>query len=230
MSSRSVLGRIGLIGAAGSLAVGMALVSSGTASAKTDSYLATYNTSGPVSTISTDLVIPSYTCHKGDALALYADAYDADADAFSGGYIDLACKKTGKPKLEVALEIDGSYTFPTTVMALGDTVQIELSCGDSGTTATVSDTNNDNVYTESDPTASSCQNAYIGDIGVGLGAGQRTLPDFHAVDYSNAEVNGSALGTFDPTKTNYYEGAANIIKVKALTNDGLNFVTKQTGT
>ncbi len=62
------------------------------------------------------------------------------------------------------------------------------------------------------------------------GGGQKTLPDIHAVDFSNVELNGSALGSPTPTKSNYYEGAPNVIKFKGFTNSGLNFVTKQKGT
>lgn len=112
----------------------------------------------------------------------------------------------------------------------GNTVELELTCGESGTTVTVDDVSNSNEYTNSSATASSCQNAYVGDIGVSKAGGQRTLPDFHAIDFSDAEVNASALGSLDPTKTNYYEGATNVIKVKPFSNSGLNFATKQKGT
>jgi hypothetical protein len=233
LDSRSILSRIGLLGVTLSLALGIGLVSSGTASAATPSYLATYNTTGDVSTISTDVVIPTYTCAKGDAVDAFANAYDSDssdATPYSGAYLVLGCSKKNKPELDIALEIDGTYEYAAVVMAQGDTVQLVVSCGPSGTTVSATDETNTNGDTDAVPTASSCEDAYIGDIGVGDGSGQRTLPDFHALDFSNAEVNSAALGSFTPTKTDYHEGAANVIKVKPFTNGGLDFATKQKGT
>ena len=54
-----------------------------------------------------------------------------------------------------------------------------------------------------------------------------SLTAAHRIDFSNVNVNGSSLGSFTPTVSNYYEGRKNVITVGPITDGGTAFVTTQ---
>jgi hypothetical protein len=232
MGKRSTLARIGAVAAGPLLAIGLVSVPSGAATANTKtpkSYLATYNATTSVSSISVTVTLPSYTCKKSDDVAAYADTEDLNTDTWSGTYVGLACGKKNVPIYSPALEIDGAYTNPAATMRADDTVVLSTSCGATGTVVTIDDVTSTSSVSTSSASPSDCSAAFVGDIGVQKGAGPKVdnLPRFGSIDFSNVNVNGSSLGSFTPTVSNYYEGKKNIITVGPITDGGTAFVTTQ---
>jgi hypothetical protein len=228
--------RLGLAGAlAGSflLAGVMATPAGAHGSKPTDSDLAVYNANTePVSTISVQVTVPTYTCKKADQVALYTNTFDEDGPGefpFSGPSMDLACGKKSVPVVESSLEVAGTTTFPTITIVPGNVVQMNVSCGGTGTVVSLDDTSTGHSVQATSAAASDCNGVFMGAIGVLKGAGPKLcpLPGFGSADFSDALINGSSLGSFSPTATNYYEGKKNQMTVGPVTDGGTDFaITK----
>jgi hypothetical protein len=231
MGKRSNFVRIGAVVAGPLLAIGLVAAPSGAATnTKTPkSYLATYNANTAVSSLSVTVTLPSFTCKKGDDVAAYANTEDLDTDSWSGTYVGLACGKKNVPVYSPSLEIDGTYTNPAATMRAGDTVVFTTSCGATGTAVTIDDVTSVSSVSTSSASPSDCSAAFVGDIGVLKGKGPKleNLPTFGSIDFSNVNVNGSSLGSFTPTVSNYYEGKKDVITVGPITDSGTAFVTTQ---
>jgi hypothetical protein len=212
------------------LFLSLAATPAGAKTKPTDSYLAIYEAANiTVSTLGAEASIPSYTCKKADQVAVYDDTYDEDASTFSGVYVDLACGKHNVPAPSVALEIDGTYDNPTITIAPGDDVSMSVTCGSSGTMVSLYDVTSGHTVDNTSGTASDCNGAFVGNIGVLKGAGPKLspLPDFGSVTFTNVDVNDVAIGTYTTTTTNYYEGKKAQIDVGPLTDSGSSFTNTQ---
>lgn len=210
------------------LFLGLAATPAG-ATKPTDSDLAIYEASGvSVSTLGAQATIPTYTCKKADQVSVYTDTYDEDASNFTGVYVDLACGKHNLPAPSVALEIDGTYDYPTMTITPGDDVSLSVTCGGTGTEVSLYDATSGHTVDNTSSTASDCNGAFVGNIGVLKGAGPKLspLPDFGSLTFTNVNVNDTAIGTFSPTATNYYEGKKDQIDVGPITG-GNSFVNTQ---
>lgn len=234
----SALVRVALVAAGSVLVVGMASAPASAAPTHTKppqkSYYGGYaQTTGTASSVQATIVLPTYTCKKGDNLGPGIQAFDNTANAWDQEFIYLGCSKTGK-KYEpsyggTGIEIDGVYIFPDLVMSAGDSIEFTTTCGPTGTVSTIEDLNSSQSVSNSSTAASSCTSGGAGDLGIaGKGTGgQSNLPTFGAIDYTNVTVNGVGIGATSPVATNYYEGKKNEITTGALTDDGTAFTTTQ---
>lgn len=58
----------------------------------------------------------------------------------SNGTLYLACKAHEKPVYRVATDVDGIFGFPSATIPAGDTLTLSVTCGSSGTVASLDDT------------------------------------------------------------------------------------------
>lgn len=219
--------KVGVLSGGSLLAV---MLSAGTAGAKPppDSHLAGYGFSEGVTSVVGTLTAPSYTCKGSDNVTAQVSTYDDAQSQFSGVSLYLACGKHHVPVYNVGLDVDGSFTFPTATINAGDSVTLSVTCGGSGTVASLDDTTSSSSVQASSATPSSCTGSGVGMNGVsGKGhGGQASLPDFGSLTYTSSSVNGAPLGDASPTSVNYYEGKKNQITTGSLNGSG-GFVLTQ---
>lgn len=200
--------------------------------AKPASNLAVYEAiNQPVSSVNLQFTVPHYTCTAtNDGVSAYADTFDqanGGEFAFDGAYVELDCTSAKKAIIYPLLEIDGTYSNPTLKIKKGNVMDVTITCGSSGSVATLEDVTTDlSVTAESDNNAS-CNGAFLGNIAVAnkKGTAVLPLPTFGSMDFSAANVNGGALGALSPVGVNYKEGS-DVIKVGAL-SDGTSWVNTQ---
>jgi len=172
------------------------------------------------------VVVPSFTCTK-KLTGMTADAivYDSNGPGFSSAMVYLGCSH--KKELVSALaQIDDAFSVPTVAMNPGDTVALSATCGASGIAITIDDTTTGSVGTASSSTPETCTQAEIGDDAASNGKVIVPLPAFGSLTFTNAMVNGVALGLATPTANNLYEGKKNVVTTGALSG-GTAFTTTQ---
>jgi hypothetical protein len=204
----------------------------------TKSYLGVYEAlNQTVTEFSVGFTVPHYTCTAtNDNVAAYANTFDEDngsQGAFNGGFVQLGCNSKKKPVLTPVLEIDGNYTVASELtIHRRDVVDVTVTCGSSGSEATIDDVTAGNVsQSASSFTASSCNGTFMGNIGVSNEAGTKELPlpKFGSITFGDAQLNGSPLGDASPAPVavNYFEGKKNVITVGPLTDGGSSWVNTQ---
>jgi hypothetical protein len=109
----------------------------------------------------------------------------------------------------------------------GDTVALSSTCGASGIAISIDDTTTGSVGTASSSTPETCTQAEVGDDAASNGKVIVPLPAFGSLTFTNAMVNGAALGSITPTANNLYEGKKNVVTTGALTSGGTAFTTTQ---
>lgn len=215
-----------------------ALVGVQSASAKpAKSYLAVYSAlNQTVTEFSVGFTVPKFKCMAAnDAVDAYANAFDetpGTSDPYDGGFLQLSCSTKLKPVLTPALEVDGVYTVASSVTVhRKDVIDITVTCGASGGTATIQDVTSTQSQSVPTPAGSSCNGVFMGNIGLSNEAGTKNLPlpKFGSIDFGDAQVNGAPLGDASPapTSVNYREGKTNIITVGPLTDEGSAWVNTQ---
>lgn len=231
--NRSLLARLCVV-ATGSLVLATLMTTPSGAKAPAKSFFGGWgNTTATETSVQATIVLPSYTCKKGDNLGPGIGAYDNQNSAWNQEFIYMACAKVGKswePSYgSTGIEVDGAYTYPSLAMSAGDSIEFTTTCGPSGTVSTIENLNTTQSVSNSSSSPSSCTDGGAGDLGIqgrGVG-GQSNLPAFGSIDYSNVTINALPIGSFSPTTTNYYEGKKNQIDTGALTDGGTAFVTTQ---
>jgi len=199
--------------------------------AKPASNLGVYEAVGaPVSSMSVEFTVPHYTCTApNEWVSAYADTFDSangGESAFDAGYVQLSCNSAKQAVIYPVLEIDGTYSDPTLKIKKGNLMQVSITCGASGSVATLTDETTGDAATASSPNSAECESAYMGNIAVANKHGKDLpLPAFGTFDFSAANVNDNAFGALSPTAVNYKEGA-DVIKVGALT-DGTSWVNTE---
>ncbi len=203
----------------------LALVGTPAGASQTKSPLADYEVlNQAVTSMSVQFTVPTYTCAASDdAVNAYADTFDqanGGEFAFTGAYAFLGCTTSKKPKIEATLEMDGTYSFPKIKIKEGDVLVVTVTCGATGSTATLADTTKSTSVEASSTAASECNGAFMGNIGTSNAAGTKNLPlpTFKKMSFTAATINGADLGTFSPTAVDYYEGKKNVITVGPLTD------------
>jgi hypothetical protein len=231
---RRMLAATAAILAGSFLFLGLATAPAGAKTKPTDSYLGVYEANVAVTSLSENAVVPTYTCKKGEQIDIYANTYDQDssnASPFDGAYVDLACSKSNQPEVYPNLEVDGNYVPTDVTISEGDTIQISVTCGPSGSVEKISDLTTGGSTGTSTDTASSCNGVFAGNIGVLNKKGTKVspLPAFGSISFGSVEVNSSPIGDTSPapTSVNYYEGKKNQIDVGPLTAGGSAFVNTQ---
>jgi hypothetical protein len=193
----------------------------------TKSYLGVYEAlNQTVTSLNIEFTVPKFKCESAnDAVDAYANTFDqtpGNPDAFDGGFVQLSCSAAKKPVITPFLEADGTYVSPSGMTIVKkDVIDISVTCGASAGSDTIDDVTSG--QSESFPTAagSSCNGAFLGNIGVSNKKGTKdlALPTFGSIHFSDATLNGAPLGDASPAAkaVNYYEGASNVIKVGPLT-------------
>jgi hypothetical protein len=235
---RRGMGRIGVAAlAASALAVGLVAAAAPAGATQSKSYLGVYQALNQlVTSLSEDAVVPNYTCKKADQVDIYANVFDQDGGspgAFDGAFLGLACAKGNVPELVPYLEVDGTYAAAGVSISVGDTIEITVTCGSTGSVETIADLTHGGSSSTGTSAPSSCNGAFFGNIGVSKGSSgtkELPLPTFGSISFSNVEVNGAPLGDASPSPTsvNYFEGKKNQIVVGPLTAGGSAFVNTQT--
>jgi ABC-type thiamin/hydroxymethylpyrimidine transport system permease subunit len=186
----------------------------------------------PVASTTATFTLPSFTCtKKKSALSIQLDAYDAEQSGFSYEFITLGCSKkvaSYSPTFSV-MSLTSPITSGSVILHAHDTVVFSITCGATGSTATMVDVTTDSTETDSSSTASLCSKVYVGDFGLPKGNGAlENLPAFGAVPWTNVLVNGLPLGSLSPPPgINYYEGKKNVIDAGPLTDGGTAFTNTQ---
>lgn len=180
-----------------------------------------------ITSSSATIVIPTYTCTKKlSAIAAEAVVYDSNGALFSTAEVYVGC--SGKTVLLAAItDVDNQDSVPTVTMHAGDTVLLSATCGPSGISVSVDDTTTSSMGSGSSATPETCTQAEIGDDGVvnQKGTAVVPLPSFGSITYTNAMVNGAALGSFGPMQASFFEGKKNVITTGPLTGAGTSFTT-----
>ena len=174
------------IGVALSATVGFsALGVQSAGAAPTKSYLGVYEAlNQTVTSLNIEFTVPKFKCESAnDAVDAYANTFDqtpGNPDAFDGGFVQLSCSAAKKPVITPFLEADGTYVSPSGMtIAKKDVVDISVTCGASAGSDTIDDVTSG--QSESFPTAagSSCNGAFLGNIGVSNKKGTKDLRAAH---------------------------------------------------
>ena len=201
------------------------------------SYLADWEAlNQTVTSFSVGFTVPHYTCTAtDDTVDVYANAYDetqGTSSSFDGGFVDLGCNSKKSAVITPALEVDGVYTNPSGfTIRRKDVVDVTVTCGAAGGTATIDDVTQDQSGSVPTPAGSSCNGVFMGNIGVSNKSGKKLLPlpKFGKITFGDADVNGAPIGDASPAPAavSYYEGASNVIKVGPLIDGGSGWVNTQ---
>jgi hypothetical protein len=180
-----------------------------------------------ITSAATTVIVPSFTCTK-KLVAVTGDAtvYNSSGPGFSSAMVHLGCFRK-KELVRAYAQIDNIFSFPTVTMNPGDTVAPSATCGASGIAISIDDTTTGSVGTASSSTPEVCTQAEIGDDAASNGKVIVPLPAFGSLAFTNAMVNGAALGSITPTANNLYEGKKNVIMTGVLTSAGTAFTTTQ---
>ena len=173
------------------------------------------------------MVVPSFTCtRKVSAMTGDAIVYDSNGPSFGSAMVYLGC--SGRKELVSALtNIDDVLSVPTVIMKPGDTVALSATCGASGIALSIDDTTTASVGTASSSNPETCTQAEVGDDAATNGKVIVPLPAFGSLTFTDAMVNGAALGSLTPTANTLYEGKKNVVTTGALTDGGTAFTTTQ---
>jgi hypothetical protein len=227
------------IGVALSATVGFSalLGSQAVGASPTKSYLGVYEAlNQTVTSVSVGLTVPHYKCTSAkEVVDVYTNTYDETvdtSDSFDGGFVQLGCSSNDKPVITPILEVDGSYSVPSGLtIRRKDVVDVTVTCGASGGTATINDVTSAQSGSVPTPAGSSCNGVFMGNIGVSNEAGTAVLPlpSFGSITFGDASLNDAPLGDASPAPTavNYFEGKKNVITVGPLTDDGSAWVNTQ---
>jgi len=163
---------------------------------------------------SADVVVPSATCKKKGAIGFGVELVKAETAAYlTRADVGVDCIAHKQVEYAVYAYLDGTAE-PSEIASIhaGDTVETAVTCDGSGTSVSVHDVNTGFTYAESSASTAACDATQIGGAGVCANAScskQEYLPEFGAVAFSDALVNGEALGGFDPVVEQYFEGNKN---------------------
>jgi hypothetical protein len=186
--------------------------------------------SAPVTSTTATFTLPSFRCTKKNAaVTVQLDAYDSLQSAFNYEYLTLGCSKKRVASYSASVIVVGTSTTSGTVaLDAGDTVVFSISCGATGSTTSIDDVTTASTESASSSTPSTCSEVFVGDYGQPKSPTKvENLPAFGKVQWTNVMVNGSALGSFSPMATNYYEGKKNVIDAGPLSGGGTAFTNTE---
>jgi len=163
---------------------------------------------------STTFVLPSSTCKKKGAVGFGVELVAA-MTSMHLTRADVAVNCLAKKKVEFTTDayLDGDLV-PSEIASMhpGDTVAVAVTCDGAGTSVSVNDENTGFTYSQSSASPADCDAAQTGGVGVCANSSctrQEYLPDFGMVTFSDALVNGEALGGFERLVEQYFEGNKN---------------------
>jgi hypothetical protein len=183
-----------------------------------------------ITSASATITLPSLSCaRKTQALAAGAIVYSSTGSHFSSADVYIGCSSR-KEILAALTDVNNHFKVPTVTMNPGDIVSLSATCGPSGISVTVDDETSMSTATNSSSAPETCTQAEIGDDAaakdIDAGTGIVPLPDFGSLTFTNAMVNGAALGSVPSSATTYSEGKKNMITTGPLTG-GTAFTTTQ---